>query len=76
MDRCGSHIFLNTVFSKTLRIPEVLFCIGDGGGGRIVWVSWKYLIFGHFEFVEGIVLVFGRVRSRISGARLGILRTV
>jgi hypothetical protein len=76
MDRCGSHIFLNTVFSKTLRIPEVLFCIGGGGGVRIVRISWKCLIFGRFQFVEGLVLVFGRVRSRISGARPGILRTV
>jgi hypothetical protein len=76
MDRCGSHIFLNTVFSKTLRILDVLFCIAGGGEVRIVRICWKWLIFGGFEFVVGIVFVFGRVRRRLSGARPGILRTV
>jgi hypothetical protein len=86
MDRCGSHILLNTIFSKTLRILEVVFCITGQGRLRIVRVLRKCLVFRGFriidriargEFVRGFIAgVFVRAGRFAGEAATRILRTV
>jgi hypothetical protein len=72
MDRSGSHVCLNPVFSKTLRCFGVFFGIGflvEGRPGRkIVFGVRKYLILQGFGLPCGVIL-----RGRLTVAANGVV---
>ncbi len=73
MDRSGSHILLNTVFSKTLRCFVVFFG-GSGGISRaVVIVGRKCLIFRGFRLVQDVIFQ-GVIQRLLAGAGDGVVR--
>ncbi len=75
MDRCGSHVLLNPVFSKTLR-GFVAFLKVCPGVGVLVWVrSLEISIQRGFRRVGGVVegLVRGIIKGVMPGSRGAIL---
>ena len=65
MDRCGSHVLLNPVFSKTLRGFVAFLKVCPGVGVLVGVRSLKILIQRGFRRVVGVVE--GLVRGIIKG---------